>query len=243
MRGRATAARPTPAGRRRAPLARVRVAGLLLIALAATATPARPQTGAAPHGDPTTPPAAPRSGLMFLVRDNFTLDAFDGAAVSYRRRPARGGGWRLGADVRGAFGSTTYRDEYADSTATRSAHDQHWSTTARLQWVGETAGRRGVSVFWAAGPALGLGASRNWSSGVRSETRSSNWNAGLAGNLGVEYLVADRVSLLAEYAADAAFFWSRDETFGVSPRRMVRNSRSFDIQARSVRLGLTAWFH
>ena len=55
--------------------------------------------------------------------------------------------------------------------------------------------------------------------------------------------MADRVSLLAEYAVDATCFWSRDETLGLLPRRMVRSSRSFDIQARSVRLGLTAWFH
>lgn len=210
---------------------------VLGLATSACVPPVRGQTTAPAPGDSSAHVGAGASGLIFLVQQDLTLGAFDGAVISYRR-----GGWRYGLNMNASYQRVAYHDQGPLSSNDRATYDQGGRLGVTAQRIGERAGPHGASVFWAAGPQMEISRSRSWQSATRDERRVDGWSVGLLACAGAEYLIADRVSLLGEYGVSAAFAWNRQDDLGPEPFRTTSRTRSFTIAARAVRLGLTAWF-
>jgi hypothetical protein len=188
------------------------------------------------------PPPAPRAGLEFLIGSDLTLSSFDGALISYRTRNASGGGWRLGADLGGSVSTFERRWSTPDTAYTDREKDRSVRIGVVLQRVFAARVRNGLDFYWGTGPDVGYSFSRRILNNPGSADRTTSWHAGIAGSAGVEWLAAERVSLLAEYGLTASYAWNRsrgDPAPGISS---VAKNTSFSVTARQARFGLTAWF-
>jgi hypothetical protein len=181
----------------------------------------------------------PGAGLEFLITSDFTLSSLSGALVSYRTRAENGKGWRVGVDLGGALAKFEASETLPDTTILRDEDTKNGHVGLVLERMFTSATRRDLRLLWGVGPDLGYSVSHT--TGRGESFRSTDWHAGIAGNLGVECLLADRITLLAEYGAFVGYYWDRVKTSSGSSAS-TRREHSFSIGERQVRLGLTAWF-
>ena len=220
------------------PVGRIAIVAAVVFAGAAfLATGAAAGEASSAAAESTGHVAPGTSGLIFLVEQNLTLGAFDGAAISYRRSR-----WRYGLSLNGSYHRDSQHIDGPGFATDFATFSQAIGGQLTAQRIGEHPAGHGVSGYWAVGPTAGISRSRSWRDGTRSEDRIAGWNAGLLASVGAEYPIADRVSLLGEYGIAASYSWSRNDVLGPDPDRRIERSRSFTIDARAVRLGLTAWF-
>lgn len=179
-------------------------------------------------------PAAPRdsslaTGLEFTVGSNFVLNAPDGAALAIKRRHGVRG-WRVAADMSGYIdysSRTLWTEDDLETSTDRSSGVFRFE--GRAQRLCYYTASRGPELFLGYGPLLGY------------DNLGRTWKAGLVGSCGVEWRLAEIVSLGAEYGLDFVYSDRRLETESGEYSQTLREW-SLDLQPRTVRLALTAWF-
>jgi hypothetical protein len=174
-----------------------------VVAIAAILACARP--GVAGEGS-TDGPAERRTGLEFGIGESFRLDPLRGASISWKRYDGRGDAWRVGLSPRFELH--------------RTSSDWDWNREVRYGleieaqrlWYLESRSR--ARPYWGLGPVARahrysldqyyqatVGESSRWT------TVQTTYEAGVAGTVGAEFLIAGRVLLGAEYSLAAT--WQR----------------------------------
>jgi len=203
--------------------------------------------------------------VQFSVQPNFTLGSYAGSTLSAKRHLGNGHALRFGVTVGGATRSDVTANTTADTLVTnsRSLDADGNSLTIGVGgtylWYSQASSP--LHVYWGAGP------SASWSRGhdQRTQTLSSGqppniqtlddeitshgWQVGVAGVLGVEWLVAHRVGLIAEYGSALSYTASkstRNATANTSSTSVTNQdevtSHRWDFSGSGGRLGVSAYF-
>jgi opacity protein-like surface antigen len=200
--------------------------------------------GSPPTGVASSDARGPGAGLQFLIGSDFTLSSFDGALISYRTRGSNGRGWRFGVGLGGSILNLDTHVEDPDSSFKIEQDSKDFTISLVGQRLFSTAARRDINFYWGIGPDLDYSTSRNSVSSQDLSNSMWSWRAGIAGAAGVEWLLADRITLLAEYGALASYSWGKQKQTNTSDpaSTATMDFSRFAVSSSQVRFGLTAWF-
>ena len=223
---------------------------------------------AAEEGEATEALAPGSWSVQFAVQPNFTLGSYSGSTLSLKRHLGSGNALRLGVSLGfGTFGDDAvdvHTDTLYFASQSSNLDANSWSIGANALYLWY-AGRAPVHAYWGAGPTI------SWSRGHDERTltqtssysgqppytftsiednRTRGWQIGVAAALGVEWLVARRVGLLAEYGSSLAygastFTRTRTTTPSGSPvgnDRFERKSNRWDFSGSGGRLGVSVYY-
>lgn len=181
-------------------------------------------------------PAAQRdsslvTGIEFTVAGDFQLEAPGGASIAFKRRLGAHG-WRVTADLSGTVRDTHRWWRKPDGDETEGVNQ--WSLgrfhfEGRAERLSYAAEGRGPELLLGYGPLLGY------------DDDGRAWRVGLTGTCGVEWRLAEILSVGAEYGLDLAYTNRARYERSASGMQQVTDW-SFDLMPRTVRLALTAWF-
>ncbi|MHB8079802.1 MAG: hypothetical protein ACYDIE_11185 [Candidatus Krumholzibacteriia bacterium] len=177
-----------------------------------------------PDAATAIPDSSLDTGIEFTIDSKLTLSSPDGATIALKRRSGDHG-WRIAGLVSGYDDMSTVDDEDG-STAHESAS---YNLEGRAQRLAYFPRRKGPELF------LGYGALLGYANAARL------WRVGLVGTCGVEWRLADIISLGAEYGLDFIYTDSHYER-NLDAGAYTTRDWSLDLQPRTVRLALTAWF-
>lgn len=169
------------------------------------------------------------TGLEFTVDGHFVLSAPDGAALAIKRRSGDCG-WRVAADVSGYVNSSSsvwWRGGNQETPTNLSSG--RFRFEGRAQKLSYAGVRKGPELFLGYGPLLGY------------DNAGRTWRVGLVGSCGVEWRLAEILSLGAEYGLDFVYTDTHSESWP-GDRLTKLHDWSLDLKPRAVRLALTAWF-
>ena len=207
--------------------------------------------------------------VQFSVQPNFTLGSYSGSTLSLKRHLASGNALRFGLSVGFARGGDDFVDVSADTFSAR-------TNLAELD-VNSVSVGVGAYYLWYSGRAApvhaywGLGPTVSWSRGhddrIQSftyiptgqppavftsvdEGTTRGWQVGVAGALGVEWLVARRVGVFAEYGSslgytDSKLTRSQTQTSTSMPPATAqtrRDGHSWGLSGSGGRLGISAYY-
>src|SRR5262245_26382705 len=189
-----------------------------LLALARILAPSR--ASAADDGGAPEALAPGSWSVQFSVGPNFTLGSYSGSTLSLKRHLASGNALRLGLSLRVSSrgdGATEFIDDSV-TTRTRSVDGDFdlWSVGVNSYYLWYAGRAAPLHVYWGLGPNLSY--SKGGDSRVTSQTLNApsqppqivtqsddtdrhGWGIGVSGALGVEWLVARRIGLFAEYGS------------------------------------------
>jgi hypothetical protein len=207
--------------------------------------------------------------VQFAVQPNFTLGSYAGSTLSLKRHLASGNALRLGVSL----GFTTLGDDFADvhtdtlfSFSQSSNFDGNASTiglNALYLWY---AGRSApVHAYWGGGPTIAWSRSHDERTQTSTSTpsgqppntyttvddnRTRGWQVGVAGAVGVEWLVARRVGMFAEYGSSLVYLSIRSTRVRVttptgapiSTDRSEHEARRWDFSGSGGRLGVSVYY-
>lgn len=175
---------------------------------------------------PTNPLAPGARAIQFQIGDNFELKAFDGMSVSFKRHSSAESAWRLGVmldleiDDLDLDSNTTFSDGLIAESRVIDSNGQ--SLRVDLLQLRYPSPGRSVCWYWGVGPRVRFSRFEEETMAVRDlEIQSDeqftreyghSWSVGGLGVGGVEWFVADDVSLHAEYAASLEYGATTRET-------------------------------
>jgi hypothetical protein len=203
------------------------------------------------------------------VQPNFTLGSYLGSTLSLKRHLASGNALRFGLSLGFGRGGDDFADASADTFSTRSQLSESDINSVSIGvgayylWYSGRAAP--LHAYWGLGPAV------SWSRGHDDRTQSQtytptgqppavytaidesttrSWQVGVAGALGVEWLVARRVGVFAEYGSslgytDTKFTRRQTTTSTVVPPSTAQNRRdgnSWGLSGSGGRLGISAYY-
>jgi hypothetical protein len=203
--------------------------------------------------------------VQFSVQPNFTLGSYAGSTLSAKRHLGNGHALRFGVTLSGGTRSDGIANTTADTLATNSrssdADGNSWTIGLGGTYLWYSQAESPIHVYGGAGP------SASWSRGhdqrtqslssgqppniqaIDDETTSHAWQVGVAGVLGVEWLVARRVGLIAEYGSSLSYTAlesTRNATFKTgsasTTNRDEQTSHRWDFSGSGGRLGVSAYF-
>ena len=207
--------------------------------------------------------------VQFSVQPNFTLGSYSGSTLSLKRHLASGNAIRFGLSVGFSRGGDDFADVIADTFSTRSQLAQSDLNSVSIGvgayylWYSGKAAP--LHAYWGAGPTVG------WSRGhddrtqaltqvisgqppnaftVVDDATSRSWQVGVAGALGVEWLVARRVGVFAEYGSSLGYtdskFTRRQTVTSTSSAPSTGQTRrdidSWGLSGSGGRLGISAYY-
>jgi hypothetical protein len=162
--------------------------------------------------------------VQFSVQPNFTLGSYSGSTLSLKRHLASGNALRFGVsvDLGGVsddFGYTT-ADTFATQTQLNAVDGNTWSIGLGAYYLWYMGRAAPLHAYWGAGPTISL--SRGHTDQTQSQTmtftgqppntsvraddiRNHGWQVGMAATAGIEWLVARRIGLFAEYGSSLAY--------------------------------------
>ena len=162
--------------------------------------------------------------VQFSVQPNFTLASYSGSTLSLKRHLTSGNALRFGLSLRVGSGSDDFSDVTADTFATlrqSSTNDGNlWSIGMNTYYLWYAGRAAPLHAYWGAGPTVSWSRRHDErsqsqtliSSGqppttatVTDDITSRGWQVGIAAAAGVEWLVARRVGLFAEYGSSLAY--------------------------------------
>lgn len=175
--------------------------------------------GVAAAGTPTNPLAPGVRALQFQIGKDFELKAFDGMSVSFKKHTSAESAWRLGVmldfaidDLDAEIGRVDQEDVLVSSNEIDSNGQGLRVDLLRLQYPSPG---KSVCWYWGVGPRARFSRFEEETMSVHgvlpgTETQltreeSHSWSVGALGVGGVEWFVADGVSLHAEYAASLEY--------------------------------------
>ncbi len=177
----------------------------------------------------------PASALEFRLDGDFMLTHLAGTTVSWRHFTSETSSWRLGV--------TPF---YYRNDASGTGYDgisRNRSLTVEWQWLRGFATRSRARPYWGLGVLAGVEhveREQVESSGYYLAQESLSYRAGVLGTIGAEFVIADRVTLGAEYASTLSWTHRHDEAADTfwSPDRWQydRRSTTYALQTRAVAL-------
>lgn len=207
--------------------------------------------------------------VQFSVQPNFTLGSYSGSTLSLKRHLASGNALRLGLSV--GFGTVgdDVADAHADTFTTRvqssNIDGNAWSIGAGAYYLWYARRAAPLHAYWGVGPTISWSRGRNERTQLQTitgpgqpsnsftsaeESKTRGWQIGVAGALGVEWLVARRVGLFAEYGSALAYAatkltTSRTTTSTGSPGstdRFERKVHRWDFSGSGGKLGVSVYY-
>lgn len=185
--------------------------------------------------------------LQFQIDDNFQLSPFQGAVLSLKHHYSDRSAVRLGLGVSLDSKDFDATASEQDSLLRKEERDDS-SQFVRLdlQYIRYTDPASPVKMLLGGGPFASLSNSDHERklepSSIKNE--STSWVAGLSGLVGVEWFPASMISLHAEYGIE--FYYRRDKTTSetIAPvrRSSEQTGNTFDLRAKGVLFGLSAYF-
>jgi hypothetical protein len=205
--------------------------------------------------------------LQFQIRNNFTLDDFQGALISCKRHYTPQSAIRLGLGLNGSIS-----DDSRESTSTApggskrinnlDADLDNQAFNLTVQYLNYPSPGARIKTFFGIGPMVGFDRrkdkSMTYSEIIFDDTlvsRSSvefrenlrrTWSVGLSGVLGVEWFFSRKLSLLAEYGASFVYEWRKStssrwnsETAGSTEGEDTESTLRFNSSA--VKFGLSVY--
>jgi opacity protein-like surface antigen len=168
---------------------------------------------------PANPLAPGARAIQFQIGDNFEVKAFDGMSVSFKRHSSAEAAWRLGVmldftidDLDAETGFVEQDDVLVSSNDIDSNGQSLRVDLLRLRYPSPG---KDVCWYWGVGPRARFSRFEEEAMSVHgvqpgTETQltreeSHTWSVGALGVGGVEWFVADGVSLHAEYAASLEY--------------------------------------
>jgi opacity protein-like surface antigen len=189
----------------------------------------------------------PDKGLEFQLGDNFQLDASENLGIAYRVRTSETSGWRLGASGGIDYYDMTQSHQGGDIDTENTTEIDGYNFRLVAQKLFYSPPTHGASFVWGAGPTVTY--STNESSEVDSplKTERTNWSAGLAADMGVEWKMIDQLSIVAKYRWFLGYRSqeSKSTSIGIDaePRVSTNESTSFSLDDnQQVDLGVVFHF-
>lgn len=232
---------------------------LFRVLLAVVLLPATPLHAAAADA------LAPGSwSAQFSVQPDFMLGSFQGSLLSLKRHLGGDRAIRFGL----SFGISDRRDDQVTSFVgpsfgngqTLGEDGNLWSIGLTTSYLWYSSAAAPIHAYWGGGPFFSLsgsGADRTsthtttfpTSDSATVRIESDGWQAGLGGALGVEWLVAKRVGLFAEYGSSLSYVSFSDTrtstttgSGGPTHETMKRDHHRVEFGGSGARLGLSAYF-
>lgn len=181
------------------------------------------------------PGPQPVSALEFRLDGNFTLTHLAGTTVSWRHFRSETTSWRLGV--------TPYYERNDASASSYDSISRNRSLTVEWQWLRGFATRSRARPYWGLGVLAGvehIEREQAESSGYQFESESLTYRAGVLATIGAEFVIADRVTLGAEYASTLTWVQRHDQGVDMyySPDLWGYDHRStsYALQTRAVAL-------
>lgn len=199
---------------------------------------------------------------QFSVQPNFTLGTFSGSLLSLKRHLGSGNAIRFGL----SFGISDRTDDQVasltyptlGSSQTAGEDGNSWSLGLNASYFWYSSGDAPIRAFWGGGPFIGLSGNGSERKTINSTTNQSTdsttitfdsdgWQVGLAGSLGVEWLVAKRVGLFAEYGAGLSYFSFTEKRTATITQNSSTETAKHDFHrtefgGNGARFGLSAYF-
>lgn len=195
----------------------ITLAVLLAVSLA-------PRAGAAAEGAAAEALAPGSWSVQFSVLPDFTLGTYAGSNLSLKKHLAGGHAVRFGVSL--SFGgggddqTSMSADTFATQTQLASTDQNSWSIGVNGHYLWYTDRAAPVHAYWGAGPLISWGHRHDDRS--QSQTLLNNgqppqasvqtddvtardWRVGAAATAGVEWLVARRIGLFAEYGSSLTY--------------------------------------
>lgn len=243
------------------------IAALLACSLGYTLVPT--SRASADEGDAPKALAPGSWSVQFSVQPNFTLGSYSGSTLSLKRHLASGNALRFGVSLNLGGQSDDFAGVAADTFAMRtqsSAVDgSHWGIGVGAYYLWYTRRAAPLHAYWGAGPTVSWSRSHDErfqsqtltasgqppvTSTVADDIRSRGWQTGIAAAAGIEWLVARRVGLFAEYGSSLAYTSieaTRRSTFtssfsGVSTDISDNDTHRWDFSGSGGRLGVSAYY-
>ena len=207
--------------------------------------------------------------VQFSVQPNFTLGSYSGTTLSLKRHLAGGRALRIGVSLDFGGGSDDFVDASGDSFTSirRSGVDDvsRQSIGVGTYYLWYTQRAAPVHGYWGVGPAVLWSRSHAEGSQTESFTFTGQpvqtsarvednttrfWRVGVAGTAGVEWLVARRVGLFAEYGTALNYTSSSATrrstiTSPGQPTRtgdLDRHDHGWDVSGSGGRLGVSVYY-
>lgn len=197
-----------------------------------------------------SPDFGPEGGdwaLQFQITEDFTLSDFQGSIVSVKYHSSDRSAWRAGLGLE--FDSNT--DERERTTggvpgALLSSEFSRQTVRLDLQYLRYANPVAKIQFLFGGGPfgAFDHRATESFVDGMsQGRQESDRWEAGLSGLLGVEWFVASRLSLHAEYGLEFVYAQTTASADNpVSDQKSSQNGETWAFGARGVLLGVSAYF-
>jgi len=245
----------------------VTIAALIASSLAHMLAPSG--TAAAEEGVAADALAPGSWSVQFSVQPNFTLGSYSGSTLSLKRHLASGNAIRFGLSVNLQDRSDNLADVSGDTITTFTQSNaidvNSWSIGAGADYLWYAGRAAPIHAYWGGGPTISWSRGHDQQSqrqtvittgqppaiGTTSEDlRVRGWRAGIAAAAGVEWLVARRVGLFAEYGSSFVYVASntrRRSTFtstSSSPRTgdSERDAHRWDFSGSGGRLGVSVYY-
>jgi len=228
-----------------------------------------PMAAHAASGDAPEAMAPGSWSVQFSVLPDFTLGSYSGANLSLKRHLAGGRAVRFGVSVTVNGGGEDLSNVDADTVVTNT---QIASSDVNLVSIGVngyylwyTDRAAPIHAYWGAGPLISFARRHDERSQtqtiafngqppqtaiVNDDITSRDWRVGAAANLGVEWLVARRLGLFAEYSTALTYLSSRNtrhsttEVTNASPRSsdFEDHNHRVDFSGGGGRLGVSVYY-
>jgi hypothetical protein len=199
---------------------------------------------------------------QFSVQPNFTLGSFSGTLLSLKRHYGGGHAIRFGVSFgisdRGDDQVSSFTNPSFGASQTSGEDGNTWSVGVNGSYFWYSGGDGPIRAFWGGGPFVGLsgnGSDRNTINSTSTPSTDSTtvtydsdgWQVGLGGSLGVEWLVAKRVGLFAEYGASLSYLSFTEKRTATTTQGPTTDTSEHDFHrtefgGAGARLGLSAYF-
>ena len=185
--------------------------------------------------------------LQFQITHNFTLDAFQGSVLSAKYHSSAQNAWRagLGFEFDSSTSERTTADAGVEDPPLSSANSQQ-AVQLDLQYLRYANPDAKVQFLFGGGPLAGYGSrsSEGYEDGVsRGRQENDRWNVGVSGVLGVEWFVASRVSIHAEYGVEFVYAKTTVTTKNdLLDTEGSQDTEGWGIGPRDVLFGVSAYF-
>ncbi|MCU7494068.1 MAG: hypothetical protein HF314_07240 [Ignavibacteria bacterium] len=203
--------------------------------------------------------------LQFQISNDFTLISFQGTAISYMHHFTQKSALRIGLSISFRTNNSDYASNGInmdiDTLLQRHLSNSDERTNSfqlNTQYIWYLNPGAKLLLYGGTGPFLGYGYSSNHDketydsnpiqyipSVTSTEGKARNWSAGILGTLGVEWFAAKGISLMAEYGLKAGYSWNKNEIKSVGRLTITkeeRNAHGWNLDASSVKLGLSLYF-
>lgn len=231
--------------------------------------PASPGRAAADASAATEALAPGSWSVQFSVQPNFTLGSYAGSTLSAKRHLGSGNAVRFGVTVIGSNRSNDFADAGADTFSTinrtESGDGNAWAIGVGGSYLWYSQREAPVHVYGGAGPSVSWSRSHDQRTRVSTLTGSGppplsqtadeditahGWQVGVSGVLGVEWVVARRIGLIAEYGSTLSYtaLESTSNNTVTSTASATRTdqakqtSHRWDFSGAGGRLGVSAYF-